>query len=79
MALDAKYGQVTVELGDIPEDEPVFLIRAQDSAAGQIVRQYAQVVAGHGATPEFYESVHKVADDIDRWQEANPDKVGTPD
>ena len=31
MGIDAKYGRVTTERGDIGEDEPVVVFRAQDN------------------------------------------------
>jgi len=41
MAVDRKYGKVLVEKKNIPEDEPVFVIRAQDILSGLILRYYA--------------------------------------
>lgn len=41
MAIEGKYGRVTTERKQIPEDEPVFLLRAQDKLASSTVRMYA--------------------------------------
>ncbi|MGI0148696.1 MAG: hypothetical protein ACREDF_04095 [Thermoplasmata archaeon] len=41
MAIEGKYGRVTTERKSIPENEPVFLLRAQDKLASPTVRIYA--------------------------------------
>lgn len=43
MAKERKYGKVTTERGKIPEDEPVFLFRAQDEYASAVLRFYASL------------------------------------
>lgn len=43
MASENKYGQVTTERKQIPLNEPVFLLRAQDRLACQAVRYYAKL------------------------------------
>lgn len=48
MAIEQKYGQVTTEFGDIPPNEPVFLLRAQDSLAPVALAAYQAACA---ATP----------------------------
>lgn len=40
MARDLKYGLIVVERGSIPDDEPVFVLRAQDALAGETIRFY---------------------------------------
>lgn len=40
-----KYGGVKTEKGDIPEDEPVFILRAQDVFSPTVVRFYATLRA----------------------------------
>jgi hypothetical protein len=41
MAEAGKYGRVKTERKEIPEDEPVFLLRGQDKLASDAVRMYA--------------------------------------
>lgn len=43
MAKETKYGQVTTERKRIPEDEPVFLLRAQDKLAAEAIGFYAEL------------------------------------
>ncbi|KKW13204.1 MAG: hypothetical protein UY48_C0003G0026 [Candidatus Gottesmanbacteria bacterium GW2011_GWB1_49_7] len=43
MAREEKYGKVTFEHGDIPDDELVFVLRAQDILAPATVAFYAML------------------------------------
>jgi hypothetical protein len=45
MALSGKYGNVKV--AKIPEDEPVFILRAQDRLALPIIEMYRVLAAFH--------------------------------
>lgn len=40
MAIDSKYGKVTLEKGTIGEDEPVFVLRAKDRLSPALLQQY---------------------------------------
>jgi hypothetical protein len=79
MAHDAKYGRVTTEKKDIPDDEPVFLIRAQDEGAVSAINGYAEVAYSVGASDAFVEWVRTIADEIRDWQEEHRDRVKVPD
>jgi hypothetical protein len=50
MAQDLKYG--SIDIPGIPEDEPVFVLRAQDKAAMGTLFAYSQVCAAAGAGPD---------------------------
>ena len=67
--LDTKYGQVTTSEKDIPEGEPVFILRGQDKLAPAVVRLYADLVelAGCGPTMSRAE-IRMFADRMERWQ-----------
>jgi len=54
--------------GLIPEDEPVFLIRAQDSLAVTMLRSYAALSGARGASKEFVRSVRKQLERVITWQ-----------
>jgi len=47
MALSTKYGEV--DIPGIPEDEPVFILRAQDTLATSTIEMYRALAASHGA------------------------------
>lgn len=77
MAIDAKYGDIDIE--GIPDDEPVFVIRAQDAVAVQTINQYADNATRNGSPSEHHSSARRQAARFKEWQDANPDKVKTPD
>lgn len=62
--------------GRIPEDEPVFLLRAQDKYAPSTLRHYAKLLAEDGNI-EMAEELRKHAKDMLVWQKSV--KVKKPD
>lgn len=57
------------------DDEPIFVLRAKDLHAAQIVRTWAQMrlaAVAHGQKPDedmaAIREAHAVADDMDRWR-----------
>ncbi len=66
MAKESKYGNVTVEKGNIPADEPVFLFRAQDKLASMVIRHYADMRQRDGDA-EAASRIRKEADAMDKW------------
>lgn len=77
MALDSKYGEIHVE--KIPDDEPIFIIRAQDAAAIDALINYGRVAEVAGATIEFVTGVNQVINDFESWRGRHADRVKTPD
>ena len=53
----------------IPEDEPVFLLRAQDKHAPVILRFYASLVNGVGGNPDIIRNTMCHARNMEMWQE----------
>jgi hypothetical protein len=84
MALDGKYGEVTLQENfDLSEStEPVFVVRAQDALALQIIRDYRYAYTdayGEDADEVFTDSLERVYEVFEEWQENNKDKVKQPD
>lgn len=52
---------------DIPEDEPVFLIRGQDAAGGDAVRAWADLASARGAGDEIVGVARAHARLMDAW------------
>lgn len=48
MTNTTKYGRVTTEKKDIPAEEPVFVLRAQDLLAAEAVGFYAELLRKSG-------------------------------
>lgn len=77
MAHDTKYGDV--EIPGIPEDEPVFILRAKDAAALIVLEDYYEAAEEVGASTEFLKSILDVEATFGDWQNDNADKVKVPD
>jgi len=63
MAISEKYGKVTIP--NIGDDEPVFILRAQDKLAEPTIEMYRALVASHGSS--LAEDLQKVIDAFRRW------------
>jgi hypothetical protein len=79
MGYDGKYGQVSTERKEIPEDEPVIVIRAQDALACPLITAYFDLCARRGVGPEHQAAVEQTYTVFADWQEAHPDLVKVPD
>jgi hypothetical protein len=47
MAVSGKYGKINIP--NVGEDEPVFILRAQDRLAGSAIMMYQALAESHGA------------------------------
>jgi len=54
-------------LGKAADDEPVFILRAQDSLAADIVRLWAKEALALGCPVEKAAEALDLADKMDRW------------
>ena len=66
MALSGKYGKLNIS--GIADDEPVFILRAQDVLAATAVKMYQLLAASHGST---------IASDVDQAISAFHSWTGT--
>jgi len=58
-------------LGKAADDEPVFILRAQDKLAAAIVREWAErlyAAAPFGTRNEKIDEARRLADAMDRWR-----------
>lgn len=69
MAVSGKYGKVNIP--KIGEDEPVFILRAQDKLAESAIEMYRALVASHGSP--LAEDLQKEIDAFRRW--SGPRKI----
>lgn len=79
MGYDRKFGRVTTEHGDIPEDEPVFVIRGKDAAAPMAISHYADAAVMVGASDEFVDEVRRAVETVCAWQADHLDRIRAPD
>lgn len=77
MATSRKYGKMHIE--GIDEDEPVFIIRAQDALAVAAIGAYSEAARTRGSTEEFVLEVRETAKDFTTWRAENPGRVKNPD
>lgn len=61
------YNRIQDPDGLIPEDEPVFLLRAQDVYAATIVDLYAQIVANCGGSLTISRLAREQAERMRSW------------
>lgn len=64
MALSGKYGKLNVpRIGD---EEPIFILRAQDKLAETTIEMYRLLAASHGC--QIAEAVQKEIEKFRQWQ-----------
>lgn len=67
------YNRRIVDTDDeIPGDEPVFLIRAQDQVSGDAVRAWADLNENAGGDPELSRLAREHAELMDKWPVKKP-------
>lgn len=78
MAIDNKYGRVTVENGDIGEDEPVVVFRAQDALLPKVLMYYHLFCLKFHSPRKHLDLIVDSLRKVEKWQLENPDKVQVP-
>jgi len=76
---DRKYGKVTTEHGDIPDDEPVIVFRGRDKMVPAMIDQYLYLCRAGGSPQRHLDLVTESQRQIVAWQETHPDGTRTPD
>jgi hypothetical protein len=77
MGYDLKYGKVTTEHGDIPDDEPVVVFRAKDKLLPQVMMHYRTLCLNAGSPARHLEIITKNVRRVQDWQREHETK--TPD
>ncbi len=72
------YAEIKKLLG-IPEQEPIFILRAQDGLSRIALSAYADIVSKSGCSMEFEEGIYQVDDAFLDWQQQNNETVKLPD
>jgi hypothetical protein len=71
------YNRIQDPAGKIGVDEPVFLLRAQDKFAPEVVAYWASLVLREGTSPEIAGLAMQHSRTMKDWQHVNGKK--TPD
>lgn len=75
MAIDRKYGRVTLGRGTVADDEPVFVIRAQDQLAPALIEHYADLCRESGSPEHHVAGVLEAAAQMRGWQAGHHTQV----
>jgi hypothetical protein len=75
MAHERKYGRVTTEFGNIPEDEPVVLFRAQDKLLPSLLEHYLGLCEQAGSPARHLDGINELIDEVEEWQSIHSSKV----
>jgi hypothetical protein len=65
MAVDRKYGQITIP--GVPADEPVFILRGQDAAAAGAILFYAVEAQRVGSAPNHVKHIFESYEAVAAW------------
>jgi len=79
MAIDLKYGRVTMEKGDVGEDEPVIVFRAQDSLLPKLLSHYLYLCINAGSPNHHLNAILNVRQFIMNWQKNHHTQVPRSD
>lgn len=69
MPIDNKYGRVTLERGDIPDDEPVFIFRGRDNQLPKVLAYYHLFCLKAGSPRKHLDLIMDSLTKIKHWQE----------
>lgn len=77
MAYDRKYGRVTLESGNIGEDEPVVVFRAQDKLLPKVLAYYHLFCIKENSPRRHLDIILNTKETVEAWQQKNKTKVPT--
>jgi hypothetical protein len=75
MAIDNKYGRVTLEHGTIGEDEPVVVFRATDKLLPKLLAYYHLFCLKAGSPTRHLNLILDSRQKVMEWQRENPTRV----
>jgi len=78
MGIDRKYGKVTTEFGNIGEDEPVVVFRAQDILLQSLLAYYSFLCMKAGSPKRHLDIIFNTATAVLEWQTKNVELVRVP-
>lgn len=75
MAIDGKYGKVTLEHGDIGEDEPVVVFRAKDVLLPKVLAYYTALCLKAGSPRRHIDIIFSSYDNVKKWQDEHGSRI----
>ena len=79
MGYDGKYGTITTQFGDIPDDEPVIVFRARDVTTVDLLAYYLMRCIKKGSPQRHLNLIVATVERFKNWQRDHPDEVKVPD
>jgi hypothetical protein len=79
MAHDLKYGKVTTERGDIGENEPVIVFRAQDVLLPKLLAYYHLFCLRAGSPRRHLDLILDSRETVEAWQEVHHTQIPRSD
>jgi hypothetical protein len=75
MATDTKYGHVIFERGNIGDDEPVMVFRAQDALLPDLIDAYESLCRDAGSPQRHLDKIAEARNSITEWQARNKTRI----
>jgi hypothetical protein len=75
MAYDRKYGRINLEFGNIGENEPVVVFRAQDKLLPKVLAYYHLFCLKEGSPRRHLDIILNTKETVEQWQNTNRTKV----
>lgn len=75
MGYDRKYGKVTTEFGNIPDDEPVIVFRARDKLLPKVLAYYHMFCIKEGSPRRHLNIIMNTLELVKYWQATNKTKI----
>lgn len=75
MAIDSKYGVIAIPGSTIADNEPVFVIRAQDKLAVPAMLRYRELCVEAGSPQRHIDRVSEAIMQVQNWQAENYTQV----
>lgn len=79
MAIDLKYGRVTLEHGDIGEDEPIVVFRGRDAGLVPLLGAYRTWCAQNGSPDHHLDLIVQRGLEIQAWQREHETRIPNSD
>ena len=78
MPRDSKYGDIVLEHGSIPDDEPVFVFRGRDPNLPETLIAYHTLCKQSGSPQLHLDKIVQAYNEIRVWQAENVERVQVP-
>ena len=75
MAYDRKYGRIILQHGNVGDDEPVVVFRAQDKLLPKLLSYYHLFCLKAGSPRRHLDIILNTKEVIEKWQSENKTQI----